>query len=86
MISKSDLTPEKKKRFEGQRIHQFIVTANGTTHTTEEVTAYVYDLDMFVGGEKLLATLRFGEGCKNQLRRRRRVSDCSRKEDAPQRN
>ena len=28
------------------------MTACGTTHTTEEATVYVYDLDMFVNPKK----------------------------------
>ena len=46
MMSKSGSTPEEQETI--KKDPSVIMTAIGTTHTTEEATVYVCDLDMFV--------------------------------------
>ena len=48
MMSKRDLTPEELETIQMSKGPSVIMTANGTTHTTEEATLYVCDLDMSV--------------------------------------
>ena len=48
MFSISDLSPEEQETKRKSKDPSIIMTANGTTHTTEEVTVFVYDLDMSV--------------------------------------
>ena len=47
-MSKSDLTPEEKETIQKSKDPSVIMSADGTTRTTEEATIYVCDLDMFV--------------------------------------
>ena len=47
MMSKSDLTPAEQETIRTSKDPSVIMTATGTTHTTEEATVYVCDLDMF---------------------------------------
>ena len=48
MMIKSDLTPEEHRLIQKSKDPSVIMTANGTAHTTEEATEYVYNLDMIV--------------------------------------
>ena len=48
VLSKSNLTLEEPDTTGISKDPSVIMTANGTTHTTEEATEYVSDLDMFV--------------------------------------
>ena len=48
MMSKSDLTPEEQETVQQSKDPSVIMTANGTTHTTEKATVCVCDLGMFV--------------------------------------
>ena len=69
MMSESDLTPVEKKTIRKSTVASVVMTANGTTHTTEEATAtvYVYGLDIFVGVKLLTesrAVLSLGKLCE----------------------
>ena len=48
MMSKSDLTPQEQETNHRSKDPSIIKTANTLTHTTEEATENVSDLDMFV--------------------------------------
>ena len=48
MIGESGLTPEKQQTIRKSKGPSVIMTANGSTQTTEEATVFVSDLDMFV--------------------------------------
>ena len=48
MMSTSDLTPEEQETIQNSKVPSVILTVNGTTHTTEEATIHVCDLDMSV--------------------------------------
>ena len=47
-MTKSDLALEDQVTIRKSKDPSVIMTANGTTHTTEEATVHVYDLDVFV--------------------------------------
>ena len=47
-MSKMDLSPEELETVTVSRRPTTVITANGSVDTTEEVTVYVKDLDMFV--------------------------------------
>ena len=47
-MSIRDVTPEEQETIQKSKDPMVTMTANGTTHTTEDVTVYVCDLDMFV--------------------------------------
>ena len=47
-MNKSDLAPKEPETIRKSRVYHLILTAEGTTHTTEEATENVYGLDMFV--------------------------------------
>ena len=47
-MSESSLTPEDQETNKKSKAPSVIMTANGTTHATEEATVHVFDLDMFV--------------------------------------
>ena len=48
MMSKSDLTPEQQESIQKTKGPSVSMIARVTTHTTEEATVYVCDLDLFV--------------------------------------
>ena len=48
MMRKSDLTVEEQETTRQSKDSSVIMTEIGATHTTEEATVYVFDLDMFV--------------------------------------
>ena len=48
MMGKSGLTPEEQAKSRKSKDPAVVMTANGTTHTTEEATVHVCDLDVFV--------------------------------------
>ena len=50
IMSKRDLTPEEQETIQQSKDPSVIVTANGTTHTTEEAMISVSELDIFVQG------------------------------------
>ena len=53
MMSKNDMTPEEQETIRKSKDSSVVMTAHGTTHTTEAATAYVFDLDMFVQNQLL---------------------------------
>ena len=62
-----DLTPEEQETTRQSKCPSVILTANGTSHTTEEATVYVFDLDMFVQVQLLKespAVLSLGKLCE----------------------
>ena len=48
MMSKNDSTPQEPEMVQKSKDPSVIMTANSTTHTTEEATVHVCDLDFFV--------------------------------------
>ena len=69
LMSKSGLTPEEQETIRKSKDPSVTMTANGTSHTTEEATTCVSDLDMF-GEVQLLKEItlsRMGENieCEN---------------------
>ena len=48
MMSQSDLSPEEQETIQQSKDPSDIMTTIGTTHTAEEATVYVCDLDKFV--------------------------------------
>ena len=56
MISESDVTTEGEETARKSKDPSVMMAANGTTHTTEETTVYVCDLEMFVQVQLLKAS------------------------------
>ena len=48
VMSKSNLTPEEQEAILKSKDPSVIMSAHGTSHTTEEATVSAFDLDMFV--------------------------------------
>ena len=66
-MRKTILTPEKQETVRKSKDSSVIMTAYGTTHTTEEAAGYVYDLDMCIEVQLLkepTAVLSLGQMCE----------------------
>ena len=46
--SERNYTPKEQETIQKSKDPSVIMTAHGTTHTTEEASVYLFDLDMFV--------------------------------------
>ena len=67
MMSDSDLTPKEQETIQHSKAPSAIMTANGTTHATEEATVTVCDLNMSVQAHFLKespAVLSLGKLCE----------------------